>query len=132
MPLPRDLPAALRSLADAGYSRIVLPPLDPAATDAVALARVLAEHAIAPITIAGGQAEGADVSSEDADERAAGAALLRSIVDLTEALGGDQMNGVPYGPFGPPARADLARGGRALGPRSRAPSPTMRTSAGSR
>ncbi len=45
---PRDLPAALRSLAELGYSRIVLPPLDPATTDADALARVLAEHAIAP------------------------------------------------------------------------------------
>ena len=116
---PADLPAALRSLADVGYSRIVLPPLDPAATDAVALARVLAEYGIAPITIAGGQAEGADVSSEDPDERAAGAALLRSIVDLTEALGGDQMNGVPYGPFGPPrgptSRAAVERSAREVG-----------------
>jgi D-psicose/D-tagatose/L-ribulose 3-epimerase len=116
---PGDLPAALRSLAEVGYARIVLPPLDPAATDVAALERVLADHAIAPITIAGGQATGADVSSEDPEERAAGAALLRSIVDLTAALGGDQMNGVPYGPFGPPSgptsRAAVERSAREVG-----------------
>lgn len=116
---PGDLPAALRALAEAGYSRIVLPPLDPAATDAAALRRVLAENGIAPITIAGGQSGGADVSSADPDERAAGAAVLRDIVHLTEALGGDQMNGVPYGPFGPPAgptsRAAVERSAREVG-----------------
>ena len=116
---PHDLPAGLRALAEMGYARIVLPPLDPAAIDAVALAGVLADHGIAPITIAGGQAPGADVSSEDPDERAAGAAMLRSIVDLTVALGGDQMNGVPYGPFGPPlgptTRAAVERSAREVG-----------------
>ncbi|SFR85922.1 D-psicose/D-tagatose/L-ribulose 3-epimerase [Microbacterium sp. cf046] len=116
---PADLPAALRPLAEAGYSRIVLPPLDPAATDTDALARVLADHGIAPITIAGGQSGGADVSSEDPGERAAGAALLRSIVDMTADLGGDQMNGVPYGPFGPPpgptSRAAVERSAREVG-----------------
>jgi D-psicose/D-tagatose/L-ribulose 3-epimerase len=116
---PGDLPAALRPLAEAGYSRIVLPPLDPATTDAGHLARVLADHGISPITIAGGQAAGADVGAEDADERAAGAALLRSVVDLTEALGGDQMNGVPYGPFGAPggptSRAAVERSASEVG-----------------
>jgi D-psicose/D-tagatose/L-ribulose 3-epimerase len=116
---PGDLPAALGALADAGYTRVVLPPLDPAQTDAPALARVFADAGIAPITIAGGQAGAADVSSGDADERAAGAALLRSVVDLTVALGGDQMNGVPYGPFGPPggptSRAAVERSAREVG-----------------
>ena len=116
---PADLPAALRPLGEVGYTRIVLPPLDPAAVDADGLARVLAAHGISPITIAGGQSGGADVSSEDPDERAAGAALLRSIVDLTAAIGGDQMNGVPYGPFGPPAgptsRAAVERSAREVG-----------------
>jgi D-psicose/D-tagatose/L-ribulose 3-epimerase len=93
------LPAALDALADAGYRRVVLPPLDPAATDVAGLRRTFAARGIAPITIAG-QGPGADVSSEDADERAAGARALRDAVELTAALGGDQMNGVPYGPFG--------------------------------
>ena len=116
---PADLPAALESLAAAGYSRVVLPPLDPATTDASAVARIFADHDLAPITIAGGQSAGADVSSADADERAAGAALLRSIVDLTAALGGDQMNGVPYGafghPHGPTSRAAVERSAREVG-----------------
>ena len=116
---PGDLPEALSALAEAGYTRVVLPPLDPAQTDAAALGRAFAEAGIAPITIAGGQAGAADVSSADADERAAGAALLRSGVDLTAALGGDQMNGVPYGPFGPPggptSRAAVERSAREVG-----------------
>jgi len=98
-----DLSAALDSIAAAGYTRVVLPPLDPATTDASGIARVFAERELVPITIAGGQGGRADVSSDDDDERAAGAALLRSVVDLTVALGGDQMNGVPYGAFGAPA-----------------------------
>lgn len=116
---PADLPEALDAVAAAGYSRVVMPPLDPEATDAAGLGRLLAERGLAPITIAGGQAAGADVSSADADERAAGARALRGIVDLTEALGGDQMNGVPYGPFGPPSgptsRAAVERSAREVG-----------------
>lgn len=93
------LPAALDALAEAGYRRVVLHPLDPATTDVGGLRRTFEARGIAPITIAG-QGPGADVSSADADERAAGAAALRAAVDLTVALGGDQMNGVPYGLFG--------------------------------
>lgn len=116
---PEVLTPALRAIADAGYSRIVLPPLDPAATDVDALAVALADHGLTGIPIAGGQAAGADVSSADADERAAGAAILRGVVDMTAALGGDQLNGVPYGPFGPPAgptsRAAIERSAREVG-----------------
>ena len=116
---PAALPAALALLADAGYSRVVLPPLDPRTTDAAALRAVLAEHGFAPLTIAGGQGGEADVSSADPGRRAAGAAILREVVDLTVALGGDQMNGVPYGPFGPPAGPTaaeaIARAAREVG-----------------
>ncbi|SDG57081.1 sugar phosphate isomerase/epimerase family protein [Microbacterium pygmaeum] len=110
---------ALDAMAAAGFTRVVLPPLDPASIDAGRLRRHLEERGLAPITIAGGQSAGADVSSADAGERAAGAALLRSIVDLTAALGGDQMNGVPYGPFGPPrgptSREAVDRSAREVG-----------------
>lgn len=116
---PRDLAPSLAALAEIGYTRVVLPPLDPAATDAAALARVFADHGLSPITIAGAQGGAADVSSDDADVRAAGAALLRQVVDLTAALGGDQMNGVPYGPFGPAggptSRAAVERSAREVG-----------------
>ena len=99
----RDLSDALTAIASWGYRRVVLPPLDPSTQDAAALGRILADHELAPITISGGQAPGADVSSPDADERAVGAERIRRIVDFTVALGGDQMNGVPYGGFGAPA-----------------------------
>jgi len=98
---PERVGTALDALAAAGYRRVVLPPLDPEATDATALARAFADRGLAPITIAG-QLPSADVSSADAEVRAAGAAMLRAALDLTVALGGDQMNGVPYGPFGDP------------------------------
>ncbi len=114
-----DLPAALDMLADAGYSRVVLPPLDPSATDAPAIARLFADRGLAPITIAGGQAPGADVSSEDADERAAGAALLRSVVDLTVAAGRrpDERRAVRR--VRPAGRAHDAGSRGAIGARSR-------------
>lgn len=99
------LPDTLEAIAALGYSRVVLPPLDPQATDAPSLRRIFEDRGVAPITIAGGQGGGADVSSADPEVRAAGAALLRDVVDLTAALGGDQMNGVPYGPFGAPRGA---------------------------
>ena len=113
------LPPVLGAIAAAGYQRVVMPPLDPASTDAAGIRRLFADAGLSPITIAGGQAPGADVSSADADERAAGAEILRSVVDLTVALGGDQMNGVPYGPFGPPSRptdrAAVERSAREVG-----------------
>ncbi|HWM15251.1 MAG TPA: sugar phosphate isomerase/epimerase family protein, partial [Microbacterium sp.] len=95
------LPGALAAIAAAGYARVVLPPLDPTTTDAAALRGHFSSHGLPPITIAG-QGPGADVSSADAGERAAGADALRASVDFTAALGGDQMNGVPYGLFGHP------------------------------
>ncbi|SKA96371.1 D-tagatose 3-epimerase [Agreia bicolorata] len=116
---PGDLPQALAAVAAAGYKRVVLPPVDPASVDAAGLRRLFADAGVAPITIAGGQSAGADVSSADAGERAAGAAILRSVLDLTVALGGDQMNGVPYGAFGPPGgptdRAAVERAAHEVG-----------------
>ncbi|UOR01844.1 sugar phosphate isomerase/epimerase [Leucobacter allii] len=101
---PGALPGALDRLAGLGYRRVVLPPVDPEALDASALAACCAERGIVPIPIAG-QEPGADVSSEEPEERRAGAAALRRMIDLTVRLGGDQLNGVPYGLF---ARADRA------------------------
>ncbi|MBP6994579.1 MAG: sugar phosphate isomerase/epimerase [Phycicoccus sp.] len=109
---------ALDGIAALGYRRVVLPPLDPAATDVATLRAQFADRGLAPITIAG-QAPGADVSSADPAESAAGEAFLRSMVALTAALGGDQMNGVPYGLFGhptaPTSPAAFARAAAAVG-----------------
>jgi len=97
-----QLPAALDAIAAGGYRRVVLPPLDPERTDAPALRELFAARGLAPITIAG-QAPDADVSSASAEVREAGVLMLRRALDLSVALGADQMNGVPYGVFGHPA-----------------------------
>jgi D-psicose/D-tagatose/L-ribulose 3-epimerase len=97
----KHLPAALDAIAAANYRRVVLPPLDPDAIDAPALKALLAARGLTPITIAG-QAPDADVSSTSKEVREAGAVMLRRALDLTVALGADQLNGVPYGLFAHP------------------------------
>lgn len=112
------LPGALESLAGLGYRRVVLPPVDPGTFDAPRLAELCARHGITAIPIAG-QARGADVSAEDPKSRSAGGAALRRMVDLTLELGGDQLNGVPYGLFEraaeAPSRAVFERSAAAVG-----------------
>jgi D-psicose/D-tagatose/L-ribulose 3-epimerase len=102
------LPGALDTIADLGYSHVVLPPMDPAATDVAALGRMITERGLAPITMVGGLSPATDVGSADSDVREAGAGILRAVIDFTAELGGDQVNGVPYGLFGHPAGATSA------------------------
>lgn len=90
---------ALDELAAIGYTRVVLPPVDPDAIDAVAFGRAFADRGLVPVPIAG-QSPEADVSSPDAGIRALGADALRRMVRFTAEIGGDQLNGVPYGLFG--------------------------------
>lgn len=101
---PERLPEALEALASVGYRRVVLPPLDADATDVRFVRGAFEAAGLSPITLAG-VGPGADVSSADADQRAAGAASLRRYVDFTVSLGADQMNGTPYGLHGHPAGA---------------------------
>lgn len=116
---PESLVPVLEEMAELGYSHVVLPPLDPSTTDAAGLGGMLASHGLAPITIFGGHGPDTDVRSADDDVRSAGATAMRSVIDLTVALGGDQMNGVPYGIFGPPAgptsAEEFARSAREVG-----------------
>ncbi|PWJ54402.1 D-psicose/D-tagatose/L-ribulose 3-epimerase [Quadrisphaera granulorum] len=98
------LAPVLGRLRELGYRRAVLPPLDPAGTDAASLRTAFERADLAPIAMVG-LAPGQDVSSDDDDERAAGRAALLAAVDLAVALGADQLNGVPYGLFGKPATA---------------------------
>ncbi len=93
-------PEALASLAASGYRRVILPPVDPESFDVGAMRAMLADAGLAAITLAT-QGPGANVASDDAAEREAGEEALRDMADLTVALGSDQMNGVPYGLFGP-------------------------------
>lgn len=102
------LPGALDTIAELGYSHVVLPPLDPAATDVAAFGRMISERGLAPITMVGGLSAATDVGSADPDVREAGAGVLRGLIDFTAELGGDQINGVPYGLFGHPTGATSA------------------------
>jgi D-psicose/D-tagatose/L-ribulose 3-epimerase len=101
-PTPQDLPGMLDALVELGYKYVVMPPLDPAATDAAWIRGLCVERSLLPITMCGGMAPESQVGSADADERAAGAAGLRALVDFAVALGSPQLNGVPYGVFGHP------------------------------
>ncbi|WP_417509328.1 sugar phosphate isomerase/epimerase family protein [Microbacterium sp.] len=98
---PADLVSVLGPLREMGYRRAVLAPMDEVAADPAALRAVFADADIAPITMCG-QGPGADVSSPDPAERAAGAAALRASVDFSVRVGADQLGGVPYGLFGRP------------------------------
>lgn len=98
---PVALAPLLGELRGAGYRRAVLPPMYPQETDIAGLKRVFGEADIVPIAMTG-QRPGADVSSEDSSERRAGADALRAAVEFAAAIGADQLNGVPYGLFGPP------------------------------
>ncbi len=117
-PAPAALAPLLRELRAREYRRAVLPPLDHTRTDAAALRRVFEEAELVPIAMTG-QGPGADVSSEDDAERRAGAAALRDAVDFATAVGADQLNGVPYGRFGPPggptSRSAFERAAREVG-----------------
>ncbi|WP_417564672.1 sugar phosphate isomerase/epimerase family protein [Microbacterium sp.] len=115
---PDELVPLLGELRLLGYRRGVLPPLDPAATDAAALRRAFVEAGLSPVAMAG-QSPGANVASADDAESRAGSDALRAAVDFACAIGADQLGGVPYGLFGPPgaptSRDDLARAARAVG-----------------
>ncbi len=100
---PETILAPARRLRELGYRRAVVPPIDIASSDPAAYSRVFEEAGIAPIHMCG-QGQGADVSSADAEERAAGAAALRASVDFAARAGADQLNGVPYGLFGHPSK----------------------------
>lgn len=116
---PLLLEQTLPLLAEAGYRRVVLPRILPdAPVDLDRVRDLLAAHDLRPIGMAG-QTPDADVGSPDPLVQDRGAAALRHAIDVTERLGGDQLNGVPYGPFGKAAEAvdeqRFARAARAVG-----------------
>lgn len=89
----------LPHLAGAGYRRVVLPRLDRVDAPAAEIRDVFTHHQLAPIAMAGVD-RGADVGSSDRGERQRGRAMLQQAVDSAVAVGADQLNGVPYAPFG--------------------------------
>ncbi|GAA1466250.1 sugar phosphate isomerase/epimerase family protein [Microbacterium thalassium] len=93
------VPAALDAVAAAGYRRVVLPPMPLDLAEAERLRVLITDRGLEPIAMCG-QTPDADVSSPDAAVREAGLRSLREALAFTLALGADQLNGVPYAPFG--------------------------------
>ncbi|WP_119696721.1 sugar phosphate isomerase/epimerase family protein [Microbacterium halotolerans] len=91
----------LDAVAELGYRRIVLPPIDSRDLDVDALREACERRGLTAIPMAG-QTPDADVSSVDPWVREAGAKALRDAIELAARLGSDRLGGVPYGPFGRP------------------------------
>jgi D-psicose/D-tagatose/L-ribulose 3-epimerase len=111
-PFSPEFTRSLPVLRDAGYRRVVLGPLDPSSRGVADLAQRIGDAGLVPITMAV-QSPEANVGSEDPHVRRRGFDQLRRFVDLTVRMGGDQLNGVPYGVHGDarsrPAEGRLAR-----------------------
>lgn len=112
------LEQTLTALAGFGYTRVVLPPIDPGSSPLGEWAAQFQAAGLVPTPIVG-QSPGSDVSSDYDEERRRGEQVLQAMVDATVELGGDQLNGVPYGLFGrtaaAPDRAAFERSAQSVG-----------------
>lgn len=112
-----DLTPAIRKAAEMGYDGIEVSLLGMTDEKAAALGKVVTDHGL-EITCSDGLAPDKDITSEDAEVRAAGIAYLNWAIETTAKLGSRGLAGVlfaPWGKFDPankPAR--LARSAEAL------------------
>lgn len=115
---PATLPRTLDEIAAAGFRRVVLPPMLPDADYTRELAKTLAAADIRPIAMINQMPE-ANVASEDPVVAEAGSVRLQQAITFAEAVGADQLNGVPYGLFGRPtepvSRLAVHQAARAVG-----------------
>ncbi|MFC4429375.1 sugar phosphate isomerase/epimerase family protein [Citricoccus alkalitolerans] len=98
-PFSEEFTRSLPVLKDAGYRRVVLGPLDPSSRGIEALGQRIHDAGLAPITMAV-QSPGANVMSDEPTVRRRGFEQLRRFVEMAARMGGDQLNGVPYGVHG--------------------------------
>jgi D-psicose/D-tagatose/L-ribulose 3-epimerase len=94
-----DIAPILRTVADLGFDGVEISLLGMTDDKAVALARLIRNHGLA-VTCSDGLSRAADITSEDADVRAAGLAHLRWAIRTVAALGGAGLAGVVYAPWG--------------------------------
>lgn len=117
-PFGEDFARCLPVLRDAGYRRVVLGPLDPSARGIEALGHRIHDAGLAPIAMAV-QSPEANVMSGSPQVRRLGFEQLRRTVEMTARLGGDQLNGVPYGVHGDassrPAERDVTHAAQLVG-----------------
>ncbi|XKH57824.1 sugar phosphate isomerase/epimerase [Citricoccus nitrophenolicus] len=117
-PFSEEFTRSLPVLKDAGYRRVVLGPLDPSSRGIEALGQRIHDAGLAPITMAV-QSPEANVMSDEPTVRRRGFEQLCRFVDMTGRMGGDQLNGVPYGVHGDttarPAEGALANTAQLVG-----------------
>jgi D-psicose/D-tagatose/L-ribulose 3-epimerase len=93
----RQAPPLLERAAELGYTHVVVPVR--AIDDPDAVAALLSRHGLAPLASGSAQPD-VDISSDDADVRAAGSARLVEMIAIARDVGADQLGGVLYGPLG--------------------------------
>ncbi len=112
-----DLTPAIRKAAELGYDGIEVSLLGMTDEKAAALGKVVRDHAL-EITCSDGLAPDKDITSGDADVRAAGIAYLEWAIETTAKLGSRGLAGVlfaPWGKFDPLNKPErLARSAEAL------------------
>ncbi|VXB91244.1 sugar phosphate isomerase/epimerase [Citricoccus sp. K5] len=117
-PFSEEFTRSLPVLQDAGYRRVVLGPLDPSSRGIEALGQRIHDAGLVPITMAV-QSPEANVMSDEPTVRRRGFDQLRRFVNMTMRMGGDQLNGVPYGVHGDttarPAEGALAHTAQLVG-----------------
>lgn len=102
-----DIAPILRTVADLGFDGVEISLLGMTDDKATTLARLIRDHGLA-VTCSDGLSRAADITSEDADVRAAGLTHLRWAIRTVAALGGQGLAGVVYAPWGvfdPPRKA---------------------------
>jgi D-psicose/D-tagatose/L-ribulose 3-epimerase len=94
-----EIAPILRTVADLGFDGVEISLLGMTDDKAAALSRLIRDHGLG-VTCSDGLSRAADITSEDADIRAAGLAHLRWAIRTVAALGGAGLAGVVYAPWG--------------------------------
>lgn len=94
-----DIAPILRVVADLGFDGVEVSLLGMTEEKATALAGLIKDHGL-EVTCSDGLSRAADITSEDADVRAAGLAHLRWAIRTVAAMGGRGLAGVVYAPWG--------------------------------
>ena len=94
-----DIAPILTTVADLGFDGVEISLLGMTANKPAVLGRLIRDHGL-QVTCSDGLSRAADITSEDADIRAAGLAHLRWAIRCVAALGGRGLAGVVHTPWG--------------------------------
>lgn len=94
-----EIAPILRTVADLGFDGVEISLLGMTDEKAAALSGLLRDHGLS-VTCSDGLSRAADITSEDAEVRAAGVAHLRWAIRTVAAMGGTGIAGVVYAPWG--------------------------------